>query len=428
MNSRRPIFADNHSTTPIDPVVLRAFADALAVAWGNPSSAHAHGREAARYCEWGRRQVAEMLGGNADDVTFTSGATEANNLALKGALRAQLALGRDHIVTTAIEHSSVLEVCKILAGELGGMGGANGAGIGRMGAMPCRVTVVSVGRDGIVDPMEVRRVLTPRTALVSVMGANNEVGTIQPVEAIAQFAHDAGALMHVDACQSFGRVPLQVVGAGDTGADLVTISAHKMYGPKGIGALYIAPTLRVRMAPEIAGGIHEKGLRAGTVNAPAAYALGVAVAEMARKWPRERTEAAAMREALWYRVQRALGPERVRWNGTTDFSRRLPGNLNFTLVNVCPHMFTKAIEPIVSLSGAAACKGVGASHVLKAMGVGGDAFDVDERGEKIPMAAVRIGLGRFNDWSDVDAIADAVVGTAKNLYGSGCPTVEKERK
>lgn len=395
-----PIFADNHSTTPQDPAVTEGMVRAMREAFGNPSSAHAHGRASNSLCEWARAEIAALLGGMGADprcVVFTSGATEANNLALKSGLRAQLAQGKNEIVTTAIEHSSVLEVCKIL----GGMGGPTPA--------QCRLTVVPVGASGVVDPDAVRAAITPRTALVSVMHANNEVGTVQPVEAIGQMAHAAGALMHVDACQSFGRVPLDL-----SAVDLATVSGHKMYGPKGVGALYVCSDLRPRMNPEVAGGIHEAGLRAGTLNAPSIYGFGIAAAEMGRQWPTERVQVGAMRDALWSRIAAMLGPEFVRWNGTEDRSRRLPGNLNFTLVGVCPTLFNKAIEPLVSLSGAAACKGPGASHVLEAMGGVGD-----------DGAAVRIGLGRFSRWEEIDAIAQAVASTARRLYGSGCPVPEK---
>ena len=389
------IFADNHASTPVDPEVAAAMDAALRGAWGNPSSAHAHGKLAKEHCDWAREQVARLLGCASSSVVFTSGATEANNLALKSGLRAQLAEGRNEIVTTAIEHSSVLEVCKLLS---------------ESERAQCRLRIVPVGLSGIVSAQEVLANVGPRTALVSVMQANNEVGTLQPVETIAEGAKAAGALTHVDACQSFGRVPLDL-----SSVDMVTLSAHKMYGPKGVGALYVNPSLRPRMSPEVAGGVHEEGLRGGTLNTPAIYGFGVACDLMGCKWPTEREKVAGMRYALWSRIARALGPERVRWNGTPDMAQRLPGNLNFTLIGVCPSMFSKAIEPYVSLSGAAACKGPGASHVLKAMG------DVGADG-----AAVRIGLGRFNDpRTDVDAIASAVVSVAKRLYGSGCPVPAK---
>lgn len=390
-----PIYADNHASTPVDPEVAAAMDAAVRGAWGNPSSAHAHGKAAKELTDRARASIARLLGCAPSSVVFTSGATEANNLALKAGLRAQFAQGRNELVTTAIEHSSVLEVCKLLSDSE---------------RAQCRLRIVPVGLSGVVSAQEVLSNITPQTALVSVMAANNEVGTLQPVEAIAEGAKAAGALMHVDACQSFGRVPLDL-----TNVDMVTLSAHKMYGPKGVGALYVAPSLRSRLSPEVAGGVHEEGLRGGTLNTPAIYGFGVACDLMGRKWPAERERVAEMRYALWSRIARALGPERVRWNGTPDMSLRLPGNLNFTLIGVCPSMFSKAIEPYVSLSGAAACKGPGASHVLAAMG------DVGADG-----AAVRIGLGRFNDPRiDVDAIASAVVSVAKRLYGSGCPVPQK---
>lgn len=384
-----PIFADNHSTTPLDPVVLREMGLALERAYGNPSSAHVHGRAAAELCDWARSQVAELLGCDPRCVVFTSGATEANNLALKAGLRAMADAGRSELVTTAIEHSSVLEVCRAMAAARG---------------VPCNVKVVPVGPSGVVDPADVARAITPRTALVSVMGANNEVGTIQPVKAIGDLAHAAGGLMHVDACQSFGRVPLDL-----RSVDLVTVSAHKMYGPKGVGALYVCSDLRPRMRAEVAGGIHEAGLRAGTLNAPSIYGFGVAAWRMRELWPRERVLIGALRDELWRMILADLGPELVRWNGTEDRELRLPGNLNFTLVGACPRSFQAAIEPFVSLSGAAACKGPGASHVLKAMG------DVGADG-----ASVRIGLGRFNRPEQLAAIADAVCRCARQVHGIGC--------
>ena len=356
---------------------------------GNPSSSNSCGREAMALCQWARESIAQVLDCSPDRVLFTSGATESNNLALKSGRDIGRAMGRDHIVTTSIEHSSVLECARMMAADR---------------SRPCRLTVVPVGPSGIVDPRAVAAAITRRTAIVSVMQANNELGTIQPIEECARIAQAAGAMFHTDAAQSFGKVPIDLANV-----DMITVSGHKIYGPKGVGALYIRPEIAAKMKPEIAGGSHEHGLRAGTLNAPSLYGLGIAAREMVIQWPEEAPQVGSMRDDLWRLIQDGLGRDGVRWNGTDDMSRRLPGNLNFTIIGVCPRLFQPAIDPYVTLSGAAACRGPGVSHVLAAIGAPAD-----------DGASVRIGLGRFNTPGEIPMIADRIIAVALELRGQAC--------
>jgi cysteine desulfurase len=253
----RPIYLDHHATTPVDPAVVAAMLPYLTENFGNPSSRqHLFGQEAQAAVEEARAQVARLIGAEPGDIVFTSGATESNNLAVRGVARAQGSRGR-HLVTTAIEHPAVLEPARTLEHE------------------GCEVTVVPVGPDGIVAADEVAQALRPDTVLVSVMAANNEIGTLQPVAEIGRLCRERGILFHTDAVQAIGRVPVRVE---EWETDLVSISAHKMYGPKGVGALYVrrARRPRVRLQAQAEGGGQEKGLRSGTLNVPGIVGLGEA--------------------------------------------------------------------------------------------------------------------------------------------------------
>jgi cysteine desulfurase len=365
-----PLYLDYHATTPVDPRVLEAMLPFFTRQFGNAASrSHRFGWDAEKAVERGRQQVAALVGASASEIVFTSGASESNNLAIKGAVAATRETGRRHIITTAIEHRSVLDSCRRLERE------------------GCRVTVLPVGPDGRVAPAAVRDALAPDTALVSVMAANNEVGTIQPLAEIGAIAREHGVLFHTDAAQAVGKVPLDVRACH---VDLLSCTAHKMYGPKGVGALYVrkgAP--RVRLEPLVDGGGHERGLRSGTLNVPGIVGFGRAAEVNAAEMPAESGRLAAMRNRL-YDGLRARLPG-VGLNGPVD--DRLPHNLNVHFQGVEGESILMAIDDIALSSGSACASGtVEPSYVLKACGVP----------DALALASVRFGLGRFTSDEEID--------------------------
>ncbi|MGA8892006.1 MAG: IscS subfamily cysteine desulfurase [Anaeromyxobacteraceae bacterium] len=378
---RIPIYMDCHSTTPVDPRVLEAMLPYFTESYGNAASkSHAFGWRAEEAVEEARAQVARLIGATAREIVWTSGATESDNLALKGVARFHAARGR-HLVTTAIEHKAVLDSAAALSRE------------------GFEVTVVPVGPDGVVDPEAIRAALRPDTILVSVMHANNEVGTIQPIEEVGRITRERGVLFHTDAVQSLGRIPFDVEA---TQADLVSLSAHKMYGPKGVGALYVRRRPRVRLVAQIDGGGHERGYRSGTLNVPGIVGFGKA-AELAREeMPAEAPRILALRERLRKAIQDGL--ERVTVNGS--LSRRLPGNLNVSFAHVEGEALMIAMKDVAVSSGSACTSAsLEPSYVLRAMGVPDDQAH----------ASLRFGLGRFNTEEEVDHVARLVVERATRL-------------
>lgn len=372
---------DCHSTTPVDPRVLEAMLPYFTESYGNAASkSHAFGWRAEEAVEEARAQVARLIGATAREIVWTSGATESDNLALKGVARFHAARGR-HLVTTAIEHKAVLDSAAALSRE------------------GFEVTVVPVGPDGVVDPEAIRAALRPDTILVSVMHANNEVGTIQPIEEVGRITRERGVLFHTDAVQSLGRIPFDVEA---TQADLVSLSAHKMYGPKGVGALYVRRRPRVRLVAQIDGGGHERGYRSGTLNVPGIVGFGKA-AELAREeMPAEAPRILALRERLRKAIQDGL--ERVTVNGS--LSRRLPGNLNVSFAHVEGEALMIAMKDVAVSSGSACTSAsLEPSYVLRAMGVPDDQAH----------ASLRFGLGRFNTEEEVDHVARLVVERATRL-------------
>lgn len=340
-------------------------------AFGNPSSrSHSFGRAAEDMVEGARRQVADLLGAHPAEIIFTSCATEANNLALIGAAHALRAAGRgDHIVSSTIEHKSVLEPLLALEGE------------------GFRVTRVEVDSLGCVDPDAVSEALQEATVLVSIMLANNEIGTIQPVAEIARRAHAAGAWFHTDAVQAVGKMPVDVE---ELDVDMLAVSAHKFYGPKGIGALYLRRRpRRVKLAPEIHGGGQEGGLRSGTHNVPGIVGLGVACALAAEELELESARIAILRD----RLQAALvaGVDGIVING--DPARRLPHNLNVSVPGVDGETLLLSLEDIAVSSGSACRSSApGASHVMKAIG----------RDDDLARSSIRFGLGRWTTEEEID--------------------------
>lgn len=368
------VYLDHHATTPVDPRVRDAMAAYEAGQPANPGSTlHLPGLLASEAVEAARADVADVLGAHAHNVVFTSGATEANNLALQGAFlaaqrRAIPGAPPPHIITTATEHKAVLDVAKSLRGR-----GAS-------------LTVLRVGADGRVNPADVEAALRPETLWVSVAAVNNEIGQIQPLAAIGAMLVGHGAIFHVDAAQALGRIPVDPTGWN---ADLVSLSGHKMYGPAGIGALLVAKDVMARIDPLVIGGSQEYGLRPGTLNGPGIIGFAAAAKLAQAERDRDATRMRDLRAQLWTGLQ-ALGG--VTLNGT--FAHRVEGNLSVVFDGVEGGAFRLALGRHVAMSAASACssKSLATSHVLKAIGVGADAA----------RRTVRFGLGRTTTAADIE--------------------------
>ena len=376
--TRRPIYLDHHATTPVDPAVLSAMLPYFSERFGNPSSRqHVFGQEAARAVAEGRSQVAALVGAGPDEIVFTSGATESDNLAVRGAARALAARGR-HIVTSAIEHPAILEPCRSLERE------------------GFAVTRVEVGPEGVVDPAKVAAALRPDTVLVSVMAANNEVGTIQPVERIGALCRERGLVFHCDAVQALGRMRVDVEAWG---VDLMSLSAHKMYGPKGIGALYVRRDRkpRLRLQPQAEGGGQENGVRSGTLNVPGIVGFGEAARLAAQALVEGEPERLrSLRDRLLAGLHARV--EGVELNGAAE--PRLPGNLHVSIARAEAETLILSLGGWIAISSGAACAEAGGkgSHVLRAMAL------PDER----VYTALRFGLGRYNDDREVDTVVESL--------------------
>lgn len=373
------IYLDYHATTPVDPRVLQAMLPYFTEVFGNPASAsHSFGWKAMEAVELARRQVAALIGAQAREIIFTSGATESNNFALKGVTETPRE-GRKRIVTSAIEHKSILETFAKLA------------------LCGWDVEIVGVDRGGRLKLDELAKAVTPDTALVSVMAANNEIGTVQPLAEIGAIAHAAGALFHVDGAQAVGKVPIDV---NAMHIDLMSLTGHKMYGPKGCGALFVKK--RTELAPMIRGGGQERGLRAGTLNVPGIVGLGCAC-EICRK---EMTEENARLSHLRNRLLKGLtsGLDGVIVNGTLD--HRLPQNLHVSFTGVDGESLLLGIGDIAVSSGSACQSSSGKpSHVLSA--IMGD--------ENVPSASIRFGLGRTTTESEIDFVVEKFTTVVRKL-------------
>jgi cysteine desulfurase len=362
----RRIYLDYNASTPIDPVVsaeMRLFLDDH---YGNPSSGHWAAATAKSALETARAQVAALLGCESDEIVFTSGGSEANNLAVKGVFFALRDKG-DHIVTTGIEHPAIIEPCRFLQ-RLGG-----------------RVTYLPVDRTGRVNPDDLRRSITSRTILVSVMHANNEVGTIQLVADCARISHENGILFHTDAAQSVGKIPTNV---NQLGVDLLSIAGHKVYAPKGVGALFVRRN--VSLEPLIHGAGHELGRRAGTESALLAVALGKAC-ELARDL-RQMDRVRVLRDHFWQELQKKFG-NRVALNGHP--THRLPNTLNVSFVDQIGAEILRRLDDVAASTGSACHSSrIELSPVLEAMGVP----------PEIGMGAVRFSLGRGTTRDEIDVV------------------------
>jgi cysteine desulfurase len=375
---------DSHSTTPVDPRVLEAMRPFLEEEFGNASSRfHLYGRRAARYVEEAREKAADLIGASdPEEIVFTSGATESDNLALKGAAEMYRERG-NHIITTAIEHKAVLDSCKAL--ERRGFD----------------VTYLKVSRDGLIDLAALRGAVTGRTILISVMAANNEIGVIQDLAAVGRLAKERGVLFHTDAAQAAGRIPLKVE---ELGIDLMSFSAHKMYGPKGVGALYVRRrNPRVRLVPLIDGGGHERGLRSGTLNVPGIAGFGKACEIAAKQMPADSARLFSLREKLRKGLFDAL--DSLFINGSME--NRLACNLNLSFAFVEAESLLIELENEVAVSSGAACMSANAepSHVLKAIGIEEDLLHT----------SIRFGLSRFNTEEEVDFVVKRVTEAVRKI-------------
>ena len=377
-----PIYLDYQATTPVDKRVLDEMLPWFGEKFGNPHSVtHAYGREAEAAVEKARAEVASLIGAEPREIVFTSGATEANNLAVKGAARLHRALGKDHIVTVATEHKCVLESAKAMERE------------------GCRVTMLPVDARGLVDLDALAAALDERTAIVSVMAANNEIGVLQPVAEIGALCRERGVLFHSDAAQAVGKVPVDVEAMT---IGLMSISGHKIYGPKGIGALYVRRRPRARIAPLFDGGGQERALRSGTVPAPLCVGFGAAARIARAEMGTEAERLIGLRRRFLAAITARL-PE-VRLNG--DAERRLPGNLNLSFPGA-PALELMAACPGIAVSTGSACTAaeVEPSYVLRALGLS----------EALAGATLRIGFGRYTTDSEVDFAVDALAAAAQRL-------------
>jgi cysteine desulfurase len=375
------VYMDYHATTPVDPEVFQAMAPYFTDKFGNAASRQYRlGWDAQHAVEQARVEVARLIGADAKEMVWTSGATEANNLALKGLLEA-VSASRDHVVTVVTEHKSVLDTCK------------------RLERCGCRVTVLPVDGDGQVDLEVLRASVTERTAAVSVMAANNEIGVLAPLAAIAAIAHEQGALVHTDAVQAAGKVPFDVNAAG---IDLASLTAHKLYGPKGVGALYVRrKNPRVTLAPLFDGGGHERGMRSGTLNVPGIVGFGRAAVLAERDMDDEAVRLLRLRTRLLDALRARIADVRV--NGS--LAARLPGNLNVSFPGVDGEALLISLCENVAVSSGAACTAAEPSHVLKALGLNVD----------LALASLRFGLGRWTTEEDVDVVCGRVAETVKRL-------------
>ena len=380
----RPIYLDYQATTPVDPRVVEAMLPYLTTEYGNPSSSHAYGRAAAKAVETARAQVAALIGARApEEIVFTSSGTESNHFALTGVAHAARATGRgEHLITTAIEHPATQATCDQLT------------------AAGFRVTRLAVGDDGRLDPADLERALQPDTVLVSVMHANNEIGTLQPLADIAELTRAHGILLHTDAAQSPATVPVDV---DDLGVDLLTLVGHKMYAPKGVAALYIrrgTPPL----VPQLVGGGQEHGLRAATENVPGIVALGAAAAIAHAEHAADAARILCLRERLLDELTDALPGLRV--NGS--LTHRLPGNLSLTIPHVTAEQMMAAAPDLAFSAGAACHSGdTTPSPVLTAVGLTPDQA----------ARTIRLGIGRYTSDIDITAAAARLITAARHSTG-----------
>ena len=380
--AQRPIYLDCNATTPVDQRVLAAMLPYFTEHFGNAaSSSHLYGWEAEAAVQQARATLAAAIGAQPEEMVFTSGATEANNLAIKGVAEAYISKGR-HIITVATEHSAVLDPCRYLQ------------------TLGFDVTVLPVQTDGLITLMQLEQALRPDTILVSIMAANNEIGVLQPLATIGALCRAHGVLFHTDAAQAIGKIPLNVEAMQ---IDLMSLTAHKTYGPKGIGALYVRRRQpRVQLAPQLHGGGHERGMRSGTLPTPQllgfAKAVELAITEMSTEVKR----VTQLRDRLWQQLSKLDG---VQLNGHA--TQRLGGNLNISVSGVDGQALLLGLQPIVAVSSGSACSSTktAPSHVLQALG----------QADALAYASIRFGIGRFTTVEDIDQVAECAIATVRSL-------------
>lgn len=377
-----PIYLDNHATTPMDPRVFEAMKPFFIEHFGNAASRnHAFGWEAEEAVEKARKQLAELVGATAKEIVFTSGATESNNLALKGVAEMYAQKG-NHIITAATEHKAVLDTCK------------------RLEKHGCKVTYLPVRPDGLIDLDLLKDAFTDQTILVSIMYGNNEIGTIQPIREIGAMCRERGVLLHSDATQAVGKIPVNVLADN---IDLMSFTGHKMYGPKGVGALYVRrKNPRVQLTAQLDGGGHERGMRSGTLNVPGIVGFGAAAALAQAEMEADMSKARALRDRLQKAIEAEL--DEVYINGTME--HRLPHNLNISFAYVEGESLLMGINDIAVSSGSACTSAtLEPSYVLKALGAGDD----------LAHSSIRFGIGRFTTEEEIDYTAAKMIDVVKKL-------------
>ncbi|MEA5488015.1 IscS subfamily cysteine desulfurase [Pseudanabaena sp. CCNP1317] len=378
---QRPIYLDCQATTPVDERVLEAMLPYFRESFGNPASiGHLYGWEAESAVKLAREAIANAISATPEEIIFTSGATEANNLALKGVAEAYHSKGR-HIVTIQTEHSAVLDPCAYLQ------------------SLGFEITYLPVKADGLIDLTELEAAIRPDTILVSVMAANNEIGVLQPIAEIGKICRDRQVLFHSDAAQAISKIPLDV---NAMQIDLMSLTAHKIYGAKGIGALYVRRRPRVSLAPQLHGGGHERGMRSGTLYTPQivgfAKALEIAIASQGS----EQQQVLNLREHLWQRLSEIEG---IILNGHR--TQRLAGNLNVSFTEINGAALMLALQPIVAVSSGSACSSAktAPSHVLLALG----------HSKELAYASIRFGIGRFNTFDEIETVSNHVIASVRSL-------------
>jgi cysteine desulfurase len=382
-----PIYLDNNATTQMDPRVFEAMRPYFIEYFGNAASRnHPFGWKAEEAVDWARETIARGIGADPKEIVFTSGATESDNLAIKGIAEMYASKG-DHIITLTTEHKAVLDTCKALE---------------RKGH---RVSYVPVTKEGFVDLDLLRDTITDKTVLVSIMHANNEIGVLQDIKSIGALCKEKGVIFHTDSTQSVGKVPFNVQ---DMNVDLASISGHKIYGPKGVGALYVRKkSPRVKLTSQMDGGGHERGMRSGTLNVPGIVGLGKAIEIALAEMPTETERVRNMRDKMWLDFQAEL--DEIYINGPDPIQKpdqRLPGNLNVSFAFVEGEALMMGIKDIAVSSGSACTSAsLEPSYVLKALGVG----------EDLAHTSIRFGIGRFNTQEEVDYTVKAVVDAVKHL-------------
>ena len=382
MALRTPIYLDNHATTPVDPRVLEAMLPYFTERFGNAASkSHPFGWEAEAAVDSAREQIAKLIGAAAKEIVITSGATESDNLAIKGVAEAYRDKG-NHIVTCVTEHKAVLDSCKVLQKH------------------GFQVTYLPVAPDGLIDLGRLGQSLTDKTILISIMAANNEIGTINPIKEIGRLAKEKNILFHTDATQGVGKIPINVDAMG---IDLLSLTAHKMYGPKGVGALYVRSTKpRVRLTPMIDGGGHERGMRSGTLNVPGIVGLGMACEISQKEMSAEGERLIALREWLKEGILAELDEAYINGHPV----ERLPGNLNMSFAYVEGESLLMGLKEIAVSTGSACTSAtLEPSYVLKALGVS----------DELAYSAIRFGLGRFNTTEEIDFTIHRVVEEVRRL-------------